>query len=420
MIRNALLGLALVLWVPCEVLAQDLGRFFDHSYAVVIGIDDYIDSSRPKLSYAVKDGRALAAFLREQGFTVMELYDQDATRAVVLSTLERWFVTAPSKNDRVLLFFAGHGETRPGARGERGFLVPVDGSDFPSLISTVELQSLVADSPARHQLLILDACFGGLVATKRGPIPKIDRSVPNYLIRISERPARQLLTAGGANERVLDGGPDGHSYFMGYLLRALKQGVGDKDNDGYITTTELYSYVRGAASTYGQTPVGDILEGHEGGDFWFVNPTRASNGDGVRNKTQSSELLTDVYKPLNDGRAALRSGQFAEARAFFSYAANLGSADAMNYLGRLLFEGLGGSQDRRGGLNWLHRAADRGHPGAMANLANAYLYPGPDQDIEAARRWAAAATDARAIDTTISREDSTIVAPMPPTNVTAE
>lgn len=265
MLRSLVLGLALICGNPCELLAQEGNTFFGHSYAVVIGIDNYTDARRPKLTHAVKDARAFAAFLSNQGFTVIERYDQYATRASIISILEESFVSIPTKDDRVLLFFAGHGETRPGARGDRGFLVPVDASDdYSSLIPVTTLQVLSSDSAARHHLFVLDACFGGLAARRSGA-KSIDRTVPNYLFRISQRPARQLLTAGGPNERVLDGGPDGHSYFMGYLLRALQEGVGDGDNDGYVTTTELFNYVRVAASTYGQTPIADYFEGHEGG-----------------------------------------------------------------------------------------------------------------------------------------------------------
>ena len=38
-------------------------------------------------------------------------------------------------DDRIVVFFAGHGHTVPGRRGETGFLLPVDGD--PSDLSTL-------------------------------------------------------------------------------------------------------------------------------------------------------------------------------------------------------------------------------------------------------------------------------------------
>ena len=40
--------------------------FFEHSYAVVIGIDHYPSRMWPQLQYGVKDARAIAAFLATQ------------------------------------------------------------------------------------------------------------------------------------------------------------------------------------------------------------------------------------------------------------------------------------------------------------------------------------------------------------------
>jgi uncharacterized caspase-like protein len=240
MFRNSILALVCLVWN--SVFAQNGEPFFENSYAVVIGIDNYVDPTRQKLAYAVKDARAFAQFLDSQGFQVIELYDQAATRANILSMLETWLVSVPGKADRVLVFFAGHGDSRSGAGGERGYLVPIDGSEYASLIPVVELQALSAASAARHQLFVLDACFAGLAAPHRG-VKQVDRRTPNYVFKISERPARQLLAAGGADERVLDAGPNGHSYFMGYLLRALKEGLADTDEDGFLTATELFGHV---------------------------------------------------------------------------------------------------------------------------------------------------------------------------------
>ena len=60
----------------------------------------------------------------------------------------------------------------------------------------------------------------------------------NYLTEISRREARQMFTAGGADQQVADNGPNGHSVFTWTLLEGL-DGRADLNGDGVITATEL-------------------------------------------------------------------------------------------------------------------------------------------------------------------------------------
>src|SRR4051812_26631045 len=53
---------------------------FQRSYAVVVGIDAYSSSRWHRLSYARKDGKGVADYLKSQGYLVSELYDQQATK----------------------------------------------------------------------------------------------------------------------------------------------------------------------------------------------------------------------------------------------------------------------------------------------------------------------------------------------------
>jgi TolA-binding protein len=82
-----------------------------------------------------------------------------------------------------------------------------------------------------------------------------------------------MLTAGGADQMVADGGPDGHSIFTWTLLQGLA-GKGDLNGDGLITGTELAAYVAPAvASVSQQTPAFGSLPGSQGGEFVFEMPS---------------------------------------------------------------------------------------------------------------------------------------------------
>jgi tetratricopeptide (TPR) repeat protein len=91
----------------------------------------------------------------------------------------------------------------------------------------------------------------------------------NYIQQITGRKARQILTAGGADQQVSDGGPGGHSIFTWTFLQAL-DGLADTDNNGYVTASELGTYVAPVVASYSdQTPAFGNMLGSEGGDFVF-------------------------------------------------------------------------------------------------------------------------------------------------------
>jgi len=99
------------------------------SWAVVIGINTYQRPESLALSYAVNDARSVAAALERLGFTSERLFlllDAQATRQGIESVLyDR--LRAAGVNDRLFVFFAGHGETMALPHGDtEGFLLPHD------------------------------------------------------------------------------------------------------------------------------------------------------------------------------------------------------------------------------------------------------------------------------------------------------
>lgn len=264
---------------PAATAASAAG--YSDSWAIVIGIDDY--AKWPKLHYAVRDAKAIReTLIGKFGFAndhVVSLENQDATRNGILSAFHDKLAHAGmKKNDRLFVFFAGHGATRQLSSGrDLGYIVPVD-SD-PSQIATdaipmTELQNIAESITAKHTLFIMDACYSGLGLTRGA-------GNANFLRDNGKRLGRQMLTAGGADQLVADGGPNGHSVFTWALLQGLN-GKGDLNGDGLITATELAAYVAPAvAAASHQTPAFGSLPGSEGGDFVFELPgeTEFLSGD---------------------------------------------------------------------------------------------------------------------------------------------
>jgi formylglycine-generating enzyme required for sulfatase activity len=287
-------------------------------HALVIGVNDYGPSGYPSLEYAVADATAFARLLEERfGFreeNLKLLLDGDADRAAILRALEDWACDRRrvDPEDLLVIFFAGHGDTRDlGDRGERGYLVPTDGErdargrpTWGSLLGMNVLEDVSEAIPAKHVLCILDCCFGGLA---------IHRAAPPIAAGLSVR-ARQVMTAGSAQQTVLDSGGGQHSVFTGTLLEGL-QGEADLDGDQVITFGELFGHVGRLVeqkTERRQSPLQATFPDHEGGSVAFVPPGVVPRGasrplrERLAALEQSNEELVAEMKGYSDALLATR------------------------------------------------------------------------------------------------------------------
>jgi uncharacterized caspase-like protein/peptidoglycan/xylan/chitin deacetylase (PgdA/CDA1 family) len=241
---------------------------YANSWAILVGIDEY--KKWPHLQYAVRDAEGVGQVLVQKfGFSperVITLKNEQATRVGILGAFHDLSL---QPNDRVFVFFAGHGATRKLSSGrDLGYIVPYD-ADPDNLatdaIPMTEIQNIAESLPAKHELFVMDACYSGLGLTRGG-------ANSAFLRDNARRLGRQMLTAGGTDQLVSDGGPNGHSVFTWTLMQGLG-GKADLNGDGLITATELAAYVAPAvASVSRQTPAFGSLPGSEGGDFVFELP----------------------------------------------------------------------------------------------------------------------------------------------------
>lgn len=242
---------------------------YAESHALVIGVDKYRHVS--PLLHAANDARAVAQTLIDrfafQKKNVRVLLNDQANRESILTAFLRLRDTT-STDDRILMFFAGHGHTVTGRRGETGFLVPANGkpNDLATLIRWDELTRNAELIPAKHVLFLMDACYGGL-ALSRTTIPP---GSLRFLKDMLQRYARQVLTAGKADEQVADSGGTrpGHSIFTSHLLDGL-DGAGIP-SEGILSGHSLMAYVYdrvGNDPLSHQTPHFGFIDGD--GDFVF-------------------------------------------------------------------------------------------------------------------------------------------------------
>jgi hypothetical protein len=247
-------GRGVIVKAPPEGLKGLRGptRIYDNSYAVVIGINRY--SHVRELTGAVRDGKAMAAVLRERGFEVKELYDQSATRERIIGELAERLPGKLDTGDRVLVYFAGHGVSTGTGTNIIGYLLPAGGRSDKAIstgISMRELQAWLGGYKSKHVLFVADACYSGLALSTRGLARSSAQS--DYLKLVTRDRVRMTLVAGGAGEEAIEA--DGEGLFTRFLLEALA-GAADSDNDGVTTGDEIAAYVKPKVTIAAHTLLG--------------------------------------------------------------------------------------------------------------------------------------------------------------------
>ena len=166
-----------------------INEIYSDSWALIIGINKY-ENVQP-LSYAIDDAIAVKNLLiNDYGFprnNVYLLLNQEATQNNIKKQLDA-LVRSSKENDRVVFYFAGHGETETlGLEGtDMGFLLPVEGKKENLYLTSIpmdELKRIALRSKAKHMLFLVDACYGGLAAQNTRGLQNIDS--PNFIDKIT-------------------------------------------------------------------------------------------------------------------------------------------------------------------------------------------------------------------------------------------
>lgn len=226
-------------------------------WALVVGISKYRSAEIRPLAYARKDAEAFARFLmspqgggfpREQ---VQVLLDEEATAAGLRRGLHS-FLRQANADDRVLVYFAGHGR-QPGGLGGIPYFLTYDTDPREMAVTAVpmdEFKRAVSQSiTARQIIAFIDACHSGgvTVSTRSG---EDNQLINRYLQELSRGAATVATLAASQEGQESLEGPEyggGHGAFTWFLLQGLS-GEADRaaeqgDESGTVTLRELAAYV---------------------------------------------------------------------------------------------------------------------------------------------------------------------------------
>jgi WD40 repeat protein/uncharacterized caspase-like protein len=225
-------------------------------WVLLIGVNQYQDETLPALRYSAPDCQGLAQALTEatQAFPSKEiciyhdLTEQRPTLTAVVRQLQQ-MATAAQPQDTLLVYFSGHGLLA--TPSQQAVLCLADTQADQLLTTGLPLQTLLttlAQSPARQQLVWLDACHSGGM-TLRGARSGETLALANPTAQLVEV-LRQRATEGKGFYALLSCDqaqqswefPElGHGVFTYYLMRGLRGEAAD--HQGVIDADNLYKYV---------------------------------------------------------------------------------------------------------------------------------------------------------------------------------
>ena len=282
----------------------------------------------------------MMGYLKSQGFEVTPLFDSQATKHGILDTMIQ-LSRRLQPDDRVVFYFSGHGTIEHVGDESWGYIIPYGARDEGDYISNAEIQDLSRRmKTARHQLFVFDSCFSGQMLLRTGGVSP---DHPNYIVELMKRAVRQGFAAGGKNQSVLDSGPNGQSLFTSALLRGLAGCKADLNGDGFITFSELATYVTTFAANAYQTPAEGKFPGDEGGQFVFRSPCGSTAPASVQASLPTIVVKRGEADSVAEAKELLRGSRFVEAVPLLRQAAAGGDVAAITRTGRSLLDGVGRS-----------------------------------------------------------------------------
>jgi hypothetical protein len=230
-------------------------------YALIIGVEEYQDPNITSLDQPIKDAEKLYNIISTNytfaSQNIKFLKNPGANE--ITAALEEYY-TKLSKEDNLLIFYAGHGYWDE--KFDQGYWLAADAerSNRGTWLSNSTIRDYMKAIPAKHTLLITDACFGGGIFKSRNAFSNASVAI-NQLYKY---PSRKAMTSGALSEV-----PD-QSVFIQLLVSRL-----DENMEKYLSSEELFNSFKVAVinnSANGQIPqYGEVKQtGDEGGDFIFI------------------------------------------------------------------------------------------------------------------------------------------------------
>ena len=243
-------------------------------WALVVGISKFNDKHLPRLNFASKDAKDLAALLLDPNagrFKTENVHalDDGLVTARQLKMELNWLARSAQPNDLVVIFLSSHGTPRNRDTAEVNYIAtsetetePEDNL-FATALPMVEISDVVRTRiKAERTVILLDTCHSGAAARGAAGV-KDSAASEKALDRIRQGVGRAIVTSSSAEEQSYEGKPFDNGYFTHFLIEALRK------NKGRDSVEQVYASLKQNVSTAAasikrkQTPVLSKSEGGE-------------------------------------------------------------------------------------------------------------------------------------------------------------
>ena len=255
-----------------------LHTLYSESHAVLIIEGNYRQPSWDNVSEpGERNEKLLVKRLESRGFQVVVW--RDLTGSQLDTTLKEVRDNfGYIQNSRLFLYFYGHGyklKISPDSDETRTFLIPIDTPNpvkneaefYRVALPITQLLELSKQITVKHSFFALEACKSGAITSSLDDFFDFPRPLGYLLSQEILNPDHKILTAASQNEDILADSP-----FTPLLAAALE--FGDSNHDGYVTGSEVVSFVKErlpqvTQAITRQTPQVMWFPLADGGDFIF-------------------------------------------------------------------------------------------------------------------------------------------------------
>lgn len=383
---------------------RSVDRPIADKWALVIGVDKYVDKRIPSLKFASKDARDFADFLVKHGnFAkdhVLVLTNQKATSDNIEAAIgDTWFPKRVMKDDLVVIFISCHGspkEMDTSSAARENWLIAYDTNVDRLFSSGIELSRLAQTVRARtgcdRIVLLLDACNSGAAKAEGG---KGLIRMQNFDVSSIVGEGQIVISSSDANQRSWESRRYKNGVFTHNLIKALKANKSTPLNTVFENLKDQVATEVRFDRKVDQTPV--YKSKWKGRQLALLAPParpRKINFPVLLTSDTSTSPESGSYRPSssrsmqpitssvstggsNNARKAqdmIKQKRYSEAIDILQSAADSGDLYSMNLLGYMYSKGYGVTKSSVEALKWWIKAADQNFAPAQHSIGTLYYH----------------------------------------------
>lgn len=222
--------------------------------ALVVGVGEYPrESGLSRLNYAGSDAEEIGKVLKEQGYIVRVLRNQEALRGSVRRALTELGKAVEPSQGTFLFYFSGHGFAFDNANYLATYGTTVDDLKSEGL-PVPEVEKLLKASGAKRQLMFIDACRNE--PTVGGKSVESPSFVPDRRQRLAQSEGLRILYSTKAGTVSYENPELQQGVYTHFLLKALRGDASgyareDRKADQLLTFSDTAAFMVDQMRIYG-------------------------------------------------------------------------------------------------------------------------------------------------------------------------